>query len=49
MGEMSVLLAEGRYSRPRRLIELGFQFQFGKLEDAMEDLLIQKLPGKSGT
>ena len=39
LGEMSVLLTEGRYSQPKRLIELGFQFQFGKLEDAMEDLL----------
>jgi uncharacterized protein len=39
LGEMSILLTEGRYSQPRRLIELGFQFQFGKLENAMEDLL----------
>ncbi len=39
LGEMSVLLTEGRYSQPKRLIELGFQFRFGKLEDALEDLL----------
>ena len=39
LGEMSILLTEGRYSQPKRLIELGFQFQFGKLEDALEDLL----------
>jgi uncharacterized protein (TIGR01777 family) len=39
LGEMSVLLTEGRYSQPKHLIELGFQFQFGKLENAMEDLL----------
>jgi uncharacterized protein (TIGR01777 family) len=39
MGEMSVLLIEGRYSQPKRLIELGFQFQFDKLEQALEDLL----------
>ena len=39
LGEMSVLLTEGRYSQPKRLIELGFQFRFGKLETAMEDLL----------
>jgi hypothetical protein len=38
LGEMSVLLTEGRYSQPKRLIELGFPFQFGKLNDAMEDL-----------
>ncbi|HLO32473.1 MAG TPA: TIGR01777 family oxidoreductase [Anaerolineales bacterium] len=42
LGEMSILLTEGRYAQPQRLIELGFQFQFGKLEDAMEDLLARK-------
>jgi uncharacterized protein len=41
LGEMSVLLTEGRYAQPKRLIELDFQFQFGKMEDAMADLLIQ--------
>lgn len=41
LGEMSILLTEGRYSQPKRLIELGFQFQFGKLENAMEDLLVR--------
>jgi len=39
LGEMSILLTEGRYARPQRLIELGFEFQFGNLDDAMEDLL----------
>jgi uncharacterized protein len=39
LGEMSVLLTEGRYSQPKRLIESGFKFQFHKLENAMEDLL----------
>ena len=39
LGEMSVLLTEGRYSQPKRLIELGFKFQFGQLDKAMEDLL----------
>jgi uncharacterized protein (TIGR01777 family) len=48
VGEMSVLLTGGRYSQPKRLIELGFQFQFGQLENAMEDLLIRNLPAKSG-
>lgn len=42
LGEMSILLTEGRYCRPRRLIELNFPFQFGKLEDALEDLLARK-------
>lgn len=48
LGEMSVLLTEGRYSQPKRLIELGFQFRFGRLENAMEDLLSRKIPGQSG-
>ena len=48
LGEMSVLLTEGRYSQPKRLIELGFQFQFGKLEMAMEDLLVRKSTVQSG-
>jgi uncharacterized protein (TIGR01777 family) len=39
LGEMSVLLIEGRASRPKRLLELGFQFQFGQLENALQDLL----------
>jgi uncharacterized protein (TIGR01777 family) len=48
LGEMSVLLTEGRYSQPKRLIELGFRFQFGTLDEAMEDLLVRKLSAKSG-
>jgi NAD dependent epimerase/dehydratase family enzyme len=48
LGEMSVLLTEGRYSQPKRLIELGFQFQFGQLESAMEDILVRNLSAKSG-
>jgi uncharacterized protein (TIGR01777 family) len=44
LGEMSVLLTEGRYTQPKRLIELGFPFQFGSLETAMDDLLVRKLP-----
>jgi uncharacterized protein (TIGR01777 family) len=39
LGEMSVLLIEGRASRPKRLLELGFHFQFGQLENALQDLL----------
>ncbi len=39
LGEMSILLMEGRYAQPKRLIELGFKFRFGKLEDALVDLL----------
>jgi uncharacterized protein (TIGR01777 family) len=39
MGEMSILLTEGRYARPKRLLEAGFKFQFGVLDQAMNDLL----------
>jgi uncharacterized protein (TIGR01777 family) len=39
LGEMSVVLTEGRRAQPKRLSELGFQFQFGNLEDALKDLL----------
>jgi NAD dependent epimerase/dehydratase family enzyme len=45
---MSVLLTEGRFAQPKRLIELGFQFRFGSLEHAMEDLLTRKIPDQSG-
>ena len=49
LGEMSILLTEGRYSQPKRLIELGFQFKFGELETAMDDLLVRTKTGQSGT
>jgi uncharacterized protein len=39
LGEMSNLLTEGRASQPKRLLELGFQFQFGQLGVALKDLL----------
>ena len=48
LGEMSILLTEGRYSHPKRLIELGFQFRFGKVDEAMEDLLSPNVPLQSG-
>ena len=38
MGEMSVLITEGRYSQPRRLLEQGFQFRFPTLKEALDDL-----------
>lgn len=38
LGEMSVLLTEGSYSQPKRLLELGYKFQFPKLEDAVRNI-----------
>lgn len=38
LGEMSILLTEGSYSQPKRLLELGYQFQFPALEDAVKDI-----------
>lgn len=39
LGEMHVVLTEGRRVEPKRLSELGFQFEFGNLEDALKDLM----------
>ena len=38
LGEMSVLITEGRYSQPKRLLEQGFQFKFPKLPEALQDI-----------
>jgi uncharacterized protein (TIGR01777 family) len=38
LGEMNVLILEGRFAKPKRLIESGYQFQFEALEDALIDL-----------
>jgi len=38
LGEMSVLITEGRYSQPRRLLEQGFQFKFPQLAEALGDI-----------
>jgi uncharacterized protein len=38
LGDMSVLISEGRYSQPRRLIEEGFDFKFPTIEKALEDI-----------
>lgn len=38
LGEMSVLITEGSYSQPKRLLELGYKFQFSTFEDAAKEL-----------
>ncbi|HXF84488.1 MAG TPA: TIGR01777 family oxidoreductase [Anaerolineales bacterium] len=39
LGEMSILLTEGRYAQPKRLLELGYQFKFPTIESALSDIL----------
>lgn len=38
LGEMSVLLLEGRPVQPQRLLELGYRFHFAHLDDALQNL-----------
>lgn len=38
LGEMSIMLTEGSYSQPKRLLELGYKFRFPTLEDAVRDI-----------
>lgn len=39
LGEMSTLILEGQRVSSRRLQDMGFQFEFGTLQKALEDLL----------
>ncbi len=41
LGEMSVLITEGRYSQPRRLLEEGFEFKFPTIEMALKNIYSQ--------
>ena len=38
LGGMSVLVTEGRYAQPNRLLELGYPFRFPAIEAALADL-----------
>jgi uncharacterized protein (TIGR01777 family) len=38
LGEMSVLIVEGRFAKPKRLIESGYRFQFEAAREALSDL-----------
>ena len=38
LGEMSVLVVEGRFAQPKRLIESGYRFQFEGPREALTDL-----------
>ena len=38
LGEMSVLILEGRFSQPKRLLESGYKFQFPGPREALTDL-----------
>ena len=38
LGEMSVMITEGRYSKPERLFETGYNMRYPKLEEALSDI-----------
>ncbi len=38
LGEMSVLIVEGRFAQPKRLIESGYRFKFEAAREALADL-----------
>jgi uncharacterized protein (TIGR01777 family) len=42
LGEMSVLILEGRFTQPKRLLEAGYRFQFENARDAFADLFMKK-------
>ena len=39
LGEMSALLLNGQFMVPRKLLDLGFNFKFATIDQALEDLL----------
>jgi hypothetical protein len=38
LGEMSVLITEGRYSNPEHLFDLGYNMRYPNLEEALRDI-----------
>jgi len=38
LGEMSVLITEGRFSKPEHLFEIGYNIRYSKLEEALRDI-----------
>jgi uncharacterized protein (TIGR01777 family) len=38
LGEMGVMITEGRYSKPERLFELGYNMHFSNLEEALRNI-----------
>jgi hypothetical protein len=38
LGEMSVLITKGRFSKPERLFEIGYNMHYSKLEEGLRDL-----------
>jgi uncharacterized protein (TIGR01777 family) len=42
LGGMSSLILDGRFARPKRLLELGYTFKFPRLEDALSDIFPAK-------
>jgi len=38
LGEMSVLVTEGRFSQPKRLLEQGYEFKFPELQNALKNI-----------
>jgi uncharacterized protein (TIGR01777 family) len=38
LGEMSVTITEGRFSKPERLFEMGYNMHFSNLEEALRDI-----------
>ena len=38
LGEMSVLITEGRFSKPEHLFEMGYNMHFPELENALREI-----------